>query len=382
MNVIQGAIGRFVALRLVKLPRHRKADFRIKWSKGNLLLERTPDTVLSGDRLYSLRFYERRRRLGRFGFGLIDYSKVGHATLGEIVAEDSKWISRRAFNVTGANLQNAIGGWISGWGGTTPQEFGITSPLIYIASSDGSILPCWQDLAGKTSRDWVIHVHGRGATAAETARNYESLRSQGFNNLGLHYRGDGVAQRNGQPDNSTLALGTTEWRDLESALEHLLDGGAEKVFIFGWSYGAAISLQFAAHSMLAERVSGYFFDCPVISWRSTLRHQIAISKAPNFFAILGEKFLNQENGALSIELTRAINFDDFEPINLAKAITKPIVIVHSRDDGFIPIEPSRSLARIRPDLVTLVEFSGARHCKLFNHNASLYLAAMVSLVNC
>jgi pimeloyl-ACP methyl ester carboxylesterase len=46
----------------------------------------------------------------------------------------------------------------------------------------------------------------------------------------------------------------------------------------------------------------------------------------------------------------------------------PVLILHSDDDGYVPSTGSRQLAEARPDLVTLVPFSIARHTKLWNYD--------------
>jgi len=344
------------------------------------MLQRTLDTVLEGNPPYSLRFYERNRGWRRLAFGPFDYSKLGHAILGPVLSARPGWVERQIVKTSGADIRNAAGGWISGWGGTAPDDFGDTDAPLVIESADGLVLPCWQSDANSPSSDWVIHVHGRGATAAETARNFALVSELGFNNLAMHYRGDRTAMRNGTPDRSVLALGTTEWVDLEAIVSHLDATRAQRIFVVGWSYGAAICLQFAKKSQLSHRIEGYFFDSPVISWRQTLIFQAKLSYAPRHFATLGENFLKNEETAKSIGLSRGINFDEFEVATIAKFLNTPTVIVHSQDDGFIPIEPCRSLARARPDLVKLVEFTGARHCKLLNHAADAYQSALAGML--
>ena len=43
-----------------------------------------------------------------------------------------------------------------------------------------------------------------------------------------------------------------------------------------------------------------------------------------------------------------------------------MLIIHSRHDEFVPVGPSLELAAARPDLVTLVPWEVARHCKEWN----------------
>ena len=43
-----------------------------------------------------------------------------------------------------------------------------------------------------------------------------------------------------------------------------------------------------------------------------------------------------------------------------------VLLIHSADDEFVPVGPSRQLAQHRPDLVTYEEWRVARHCKEWN----------------
>ena len=63
-----------------------------------------------------------------------------------------------------------------------------------------------------------------------------------------------------------------------------------------------------------------------------------------------------------------------EPIDVARTnwqdrweeIAHRILLIHSADDEFVPVGPSRELARRRPDLVELAEWQRARHVKEWN----------------
>ena len=43
-----------------------------------------------------------------------------------------------------------------------------------------------------------------------------------------------------------------------------------------------------------------------------------------------------------------------------------MLIIHSRDDEFVPVGPSEALADARPDLVAFIPWEQARHCKEWN----------------
>lgn len=73
-----------------------------------------------------------------------------------------------------------------------------------------------------------------------------------------------------------------------------------------------------------------------------------------------------------------------EPLDLARLdfvtraaeIDRPVLILHSDDDGFVPATASQALALARPDLVTLEEFTVARHVKLWNYDRDRWEAAI------
>ena len=50
----------------------------------------------------------------------------------------------------------------------------------------------------------------------------------------------------------------------------------------------------------------------------------------------------------------------------AAELHHPILLIHSIDDEFVPAGPSLALAGARPDLVTVVHWELARHCKEWN----------------
>jgi pimeloyl-ACP methyl ester carboxylesterase len=53
-------------------------------------------------------------------------------------------------------------------------------------------------------------------------------------------------------------------------------------------------------------------------------------------------------------------------VTRADELTHPMLLIHSADDEFVPVGPSRALAERRPDLVEYEEFRVTRHCKEWN----------------
>ena len=52
----------------------------------------------------------------------------------------------------------------------------------------------------------------------------------------------------------------------------------------------------------------------------------------------------------------------------ADELSRPLLLMHSDDDGYVPPDASRELAERRPDIVTFVPFKVARHTKLWNYD--------------
>ncbi|WP_255209215.1 lysophospholipase [Microbacterium oleivorans] len=52
----------------------------------------------------------------------------------------------------------------------------------------------------------------------------------------------------------------------------------------------------------------------------------------------------------------------------ATELVIPTLILHSDGDDFVPSEASRALRDLRPDLIDLEVFDGARHTKLWNYD--------------
>jgi alpha-beta hydrolase superfamily lysophospholipase len=65
-------------------------------------------------------------------------------------------------------------------------------------------------------------------------------------------------------------------------------------------------------------------------------------------------------------------------VTRAKDLSLPILILHSDDDGFVPSTASRALADARPDIVTLVPFSEAKHTKLWNYDEERWNGSIAS----
>lgn len=318
-----------------------------------ITLSRTPDTELAG-------------RYGLFSNGEQSYLK-----LGAVLRADGASVTRKLLTQIGAGEDIGRWGRFSGWYFASPDELHLPYDDVPIPTPVGPA-PAWL-VPAEGSDTWAIVVHGRGGTRSEGLRAVPLLRDAGVTSLLVSYRADGVA-----PDGPSglQGLGTTEWPDVEAAIEYALANGAARVLLMGWSMGGAIALQALVNSAYRERIVGAILESPVVDWRDVLGFQATQMRVPQAAARATLGLLETPWAARAARVGDGIRFDDLDMVARADELREPILILHSDDDGYVPVGPSRALAEARPDIVTMPRFTGARHTKIWNHDEKAWTAAI------
>ncbi len=234
-----------------------------------------------------------------------------------------------------------------------------------VPRSDVGDLPSWY--VPGDGDTWVIVVHGRDGDRAESLRVLPTLARTGAPTLAIRYRNDpGVPT-----DDNLLRLGDTEWRDVEAAMAWASERGAKQFVLYGFSYGAQVSFQALDRAEGRDRIVGLVLDGPVISWTTTLDFQATQRGLPTVISSVGGVVTEQRLG---------IDFDDFDWIGRADELDVPILVFHGPDDLFVPWEPSRDLADLRPDIVTLEQVDRAGHTRSWNTEPRRYERAVTDFV--
>lgn len=345
----------FVARKVVEVPRRRDEDIRILATTATTItLSLTDDT----------------RTPGRYG--LFFHQWAGHARIGDIVAMDDTTVTRALLAVDFGDLATATRARFSGWFYQSPRELDVPVEDVEIDAPLGPA-PAWLIPAAEPGDRWVIQVHGRGVTRGETIRAVPVFREAGYSSLLISYRNDGVAP---DSDDRRYALGGTEWRDLEAALDFAVARGAKRIVLMGWSMGGATSLQGALLSAHRELVRGLVLESPVIDWRSVLHYQASAMGVP--FVIRGGvlRLIGTEWGGAFTGQSQPIDLDSLDLVTRAEELRVPTLILHSAHDGYVPADASRALAALRPDIVTYEEFTVARHAKLWNYDEERWNSAI------
>ncbi len=350
VGIIAGAITIVMARRVVIPVRGRPDDVRIHTvdlPSGEVVLEASDESRMRGR------------------YGLWFERDAGHARLGDVIDDGGRVVRRRIESVDFGRLDKGVRGRISGWYHLGPWELGFDYEDVVVETPLGPA-PAWFIPAAAPSERWIIQVHGRGARRHEALRAVAPAHEAGWNSLLISYRNDGEAP---ESEDRRYGLGGTEWADVLAAVEYAERSGAERIVLMGWSMGGMIALQAVLRSAaVRRRLVGVILDSPAVDWIDILRFQGTLQNLPAEFGDAVVRLLGGPLGAGLTGMAAPIAVEELDPIARADELRVPILLMHSIDDGFVPIDGSRRLAAARPDLVQFEVFEGARHTKLWNHD--------------
>ena len=356
-SLAAGAVAVTMARRIVTPPVNRDEDLRIlSVSDATITLSVSEDSLTPGQ--YSLWFNR----------------NTGHARVGELLDSTKDTVTRTLQNVDFGDITRARRARMSSWYFLRPRDLGYAYESVDVETPLG-VAPAWYIPAAEESTRWVIQVHGRAVRRSETLRAVTVFRDAGYNSLLVSYRNDGDAPRTAD---NRYALGSSEWQDVEAAIQYAIDRGATDVVLMGWSMGGATVLQTATRSSLAGIIRGIVLDSPVIDWVSVLEHQGAVARVPGFIGRAAIRLLGEARGGVFTGLGEPIDLSMLDFVRRADDLRWPILLMHSDGDGYVPSAPSRALAEARPDIVTFVPFDTALHVRLWNYDAVKWTAAIQS----
>jgi alpha-beta hydrolase superfamily lysophospholipase len=344
LALLAGRVARRVVVPALRVPDTTLVD--VDTVAQTITLSRTDDTVLPG-------------RYGLFTTGTQHYVKIG-----TVLSADASTVTRKLLTEIDEGDTLAPSAAFSGWYFAQPGELHLPFEHVSVPTSLGSC-PAWLFPAENPTDLWVIHIHGRGTTRAETLRAVPVFHSAGMTSMLASYRNDADAPRS---KGGTSALGATEWRDVDRALGYARRAGARRIVLMGWSMGGAIALQLAVNSAHRDLIVGVVLDSPVVDWRQVLTHHADRTGVPRPLTRLALDALTRSWAAPLTGSAEPIPWSRLDVLVRANELVTPTLILHSSADDFVPPDASRALRDLRPDLVELDEFDGARHTKLWNYD--------------
>ena len=348
-----------IVARTVIIPPSRRTDdihiLALDRAASTIVLSSTPDSRLPGE--YSFWFT----------------GDTGHVRVGDILSQTPRTVMRSIEAPDFGDLPAARRGRFNGWFYLTPHDLHVPFEEVRIGPPLGDA-PAWLIPAEKpNAKRWMIGVHGRAVSRPEALRGVIPFRDKGFTSLIVSYRNDGEAPRS---DDYRYALGDREWLDIEAAMRYALAHGAEELVLMGWSMGGATVLQALTRSVYGEHVAGVVLESPVVDWITTLDFQAELRKLPAVIRFGVLSLLKYRWGGLLTGLAEPLDLDRLDFVRRAQELDRPILILHSDDDGFVPSTASRELAVARPDIVSYEAFEIARHTKLWNYDREKWEGAI------
>ena len=223
---------------------------------------------------------------------------------------------------------------------------------------------------------WVIHVHGKGATPAEAQHLFAPLRDAGYPQLAITYRND-----EGQPSDPSgyYQYGATEWEDIGGAIEYAVSNGAEDVVLSGFSTGASHILSFVYKNNL-DAVSGLIFDAPNIDFGDSVDYNAAQRDMPLIPVKVPATVAEIAKFITSLRI--GVNWKSIDYVEKTdRSLRLPVLVHHGTEDLTVPVQQSIAFAEQSPDLVDLVQVSGAGHVESYDVDPGAYLEAVLDFLD-
>jgi pimeloyl-ACP methyl ester carboxylesterase len=292
---------------------------------------------------------------------------TGHARLGAVVRRDRATVIRRVDETTRGTLQAGIRGATSSavFDGDPLTARGLDFKEVAVPGELGT-LPAW--LIPGASSTWVVAVHGRGGSRAEALRALPTLAGLGFPTLVTTYRND-----EGAPPSRDRRyhLGASEWRDVAAAIRYARSHGASDVILYGWSMGGAATMMTLRHAPEADFVRALVMDCPALDWTATLRLNGRRRNLPAALTWAAMRLVEQRIGT---------RLADLNQVRHVGSLRVPTLVFLDGDDLVVDPAPTRLFARLRPDVVRLVETLGGGHTRSWNVDAERYEAELATFL--
>ncbi len=210
--------------------------------------------------------------------------------------------------------------------------------------------------------DIMLHGYKSGALHDFPGGAIETL-SSGHNVLLVDQRGHGGSH------GRTISFGIKERLDCVDWANYAVErfGNDVEITLVGISMGAATVIM-ASELELPPQVCGIIADCPYSSPEEIIKKTA------------GEMGFPPRLVFPFIRLGGIIfgGFDVCErtPLEAAKGATLPLLLIHGLEDGFVPSDMSRELAKAYGGRVTLELFEEAGHGTSYLYNTEKYRAAL------
>jgi pimeloyl-ACP methyl ester carboxylesterase len=222
-----------------------------------------------------------------------------------------------------------------------------------------------------TTNTWTIFVHGKGAPRNEALRLLPLAVERGYHGMVIDYRNDPGAPAD---PSGIYQYGLTEWQDVAAAGRYALSNGADALVFIGYSMGGANVMSYALQSPLRNHTIAIILDSPVLDLESAVDHAAAQRTLPLLPTAVPPGLVDVAKSITSWRFD--VDWDATDYVSRWRDLHTPTLILQGTDDTTVQIEPAEDLARIRSDIVSLIELPGVGHAVGWNADPSGYEASV------
>lgn len=234
-------------------------------------------------------------------------------------------------------------------------------------TGDLGVYPAWVIDGDRDA--WVIIVHGAGAEQrAEALRLLPGLVAQRFSVMVMTVRGDRGAPR---PLTGLRALGSTEWRDLDAAIEYGFTQDATEFVLVGLDTGASIVANYLHRADDINAIRGVVYDSAVLD-----PERIADRVAEDSGVLAPMRGA----GKLLASIRFDIDWNELDQVDRAPEYTVPVLVLHGELDAFADIAVAEEFVAALGNRGRLVRFEMGRHGQLWNVDPPKYEGALLEFI--
>lgn len=222
-----------------------------------------------------------------------------------------------------------------------PKDIGLPYQDIILQTKDNKRLKGWLIYSNK-SKGIIICLHGYPSNKSDILPVVEFLYPN-FSLLLFDFRA------HGESEGKVCYFGLKEYLDVESAIEFIKKDKRTKdlpIGIWGYSFGGAVGIISASKY---KKIKAIVSDSSFANFPDMVK---------NYYKNLGP--LKYIFSSFSIFLGRYVFRSDFKlnsPENFIKNVECPILIIHSRNDEFVPFSHAKRLYQLanQPKEIYVVE---------------------------
>jgi fermentation-respiration switch protein FrsA (DUF1100 family) len=152
----------------------------------------------------------------------------------------------------------------------SPENHGFEYQIENLRAADGTTLNAWFMPARGVPKATILYLHGNAENISTHFRSVLWMTKEGFNVLGLDYRGYGASA--GTPTLAGVQL------DIDAAMRSLLAHPAvdpQRIVLFGQSLGGALAIYYAGHSAHRANLRAVVIDSAFFDYRQIVREKLA-----------------------------------------------------------------------------------------------------------